>query len=107
MASNGTVNIGATAPVTNYTFVMAGFGFTTGPGGTGMVAPQLTPLPTSLTNGASSVVNFTPAAANGTLYLDQLDAAGAVNNSANLEPVRGRTLARSCSRTVHEQRYAD
>ena len=64
---------------------MAGFSFTTGPGGTGMVAPQLTPPPTSLTNGGNPVVNFTPGAANGTLYVDQIDAAGAVNNSGNLE----------------------
>lgn len=85
VASNGTVNIGATAPVTNYTFVMAGFGFTTGPGGSGMVAPQAAPNPpTTLTTGASSVVNFTPAAANALLTVDQLDAAGAVNNSGNL-----------------------
>ena len=88
VASNDTVNIGATAPGTNWTFVMAGFGFTTGPGGTGMVAPQAgpnPPPPTTLTNGRNSVVNFTPAAANGTLYVDQIAAAGAVNNSGNLE----------------------
>lgn len=107
VASNGTVNIGATAPVTNYTFVMAGFSFTTGPGGTGMVAPQLTPPPTSLTNGGNPVVNFTPGAANGTLYVDQIDAAGAVNNSGNLELYADGLLARSCSWIVYERGHAD
>ena len=78
VASNGTVNVGAlssAASPSNY--VVAGFGFTTAGGATSVVPTVTTALPT----GASSVVNFTGPA---TLAVDQLVAAGAVNNAATL-----------------------
>lgn len=78
VASNGTVNIGALAPSTQFNIVVAGYGFSAGP------TNVLPTVATALTNGGSSVVNFTPAVANGTLTVDQLNAAGTVNNSANL-----------------------
>ncbi len=85
VASNGTVNIGASAPSTVFNYVVAGFPFTTF-AATTSAAADVTPTvgTTALNGGGSSVVNFTPAAANATLFLDQLNAAGAVNNQANL-----------------------
>lgn len=76
VASNGTVNFGAapSAPV----YALGGYGFTTAAG-------SVTPTATSaLSSGGSSVVNFTPAAANGTITVTQLFTGGAANNSANL-----------------------
>ena len=77
VASNGTVNIGAVSSAASpSSYVIAGFPFTTA---VGSVVP--TPGTGALSSGGSSVVNFTGPA---TLTVDQLVAAGAVNNAATL-----------------------
>ena len=77
VASNGTVNIGAVSSAASpANYVVAGVGFTTAPSSN--VIPVFSAFPpTVLPGGASSVVNFTGPA---TITVDQLAAAGAVNN---------------------------
>jgi filamentous hemagglutinin family protein len=81
IASNGTVNIGAVSSAASPSnYVAVGVGFTTAPSSN--VIPVFSSFPpTVLPGGASSVVNFTGPA---TLSVDQLAAAGAVNNAATL-----------------------
>ena len=75
------MNIAATAPGSQFNYVVAGFGFVAGVGGPGGVTPAVS---TALPNGGNAVVNFLPALNNASLFVDQINAAGVVNNSANL-----------------------